>query len=77
MTEPQCLCLSPADALHVAFSGDTVAPCPVHTPPAEQVRQPLALNDDDGLRAAIFAALQTPDPGPSDPRTFERDLPDA
>lgn len=62
MTHPDdCCCPSLADAVRAQFEERELPRCPVHdSDPGVPAGQPMALNDDAGLKAAIAHALGAP-----------------
>ncbi|MCW2763614.1 MAG: hypothetical protein JWR85_3815 [Marmoricola sp.] len=56
-----CACLDVADALRLHFAQQPMPPCPVHDVPLDlDTTTPIALNDDNSLKAIIGAALGAP-----------------
>lgn len=52
-----CRCMRVAEALKLTIAGRDLPRCPDHDPEPPAPGTDLALNDDDGLTAAISAAL--------------------
>lgn len=55
-----CKCVRVAEAMRLTLAGHGLPHCEQHDGPAQPEGTPLALNDDDGLTAAISAALGVP-----------------
>jgi hypothetical protein len=55
-----CKCLTPKDALRLAFAGRELPHCEEHDLDPIESGSPLALNDDDGLTNRISNALGVP-----------------